>query len=112
MFSGLFRGAMTESATALSPWAYQRNVTKISYYLMTLLNSGFNKKHASSSEILKYLRTAPAKNIDKASFDIYLMVGFINIQYILDLTFNAALTGFPILFPNSTRLFFCPYYRT
>lgn len=65
---------MSESATAISPWAYQHYIKNTSYYLATLLNSEFSKKQANSSEVLHYLRKASAKDIDAASFDIYLMV--------------------------------------
>lgn len=70
---------MSESATAISPWAYQHHIKNISYYLATLLHSNFSKKLANSSEVLHYLTKASAKDIDDASFDIYLMVSYNNL---------------------------------
>lgn len=65
---------MAQSGTALDSWAYQRNIKDLSYYLFTLVNGNYSTNRANSSEILDFLRNAPAKAIDDASFNIYLMV--------------------------------------
>lgn len=68
VFPGLFRAAIAESASALSPWAYQNNLPKVSHYLATLMNPEFKKKKPTSSQLLKFMKSVPAKVIDKASY--------------------------------------------
>lgn len=103
MFPGLFSSAICESATALSPWAYQRFQKEISYALLKMLNKDFNNHQANSSEILQYLKTAPAKDIDKASHAIYLWVSKHVLHFLHKL--KPFFLGFTTIFTNSTRLF-------
>lgn len=67
-FSGLFRAAIAESASALSPWAYQNVLPEVSHYFASLMNPEFLKKKPTSSQLLKYMKSLPAKVIDKASY--------------------------------------------
>lgn len=73
---GLFRAAIGESATALSAWAYQNHLPDVSYYLAGLINPEFKKKRPSSEELLKYMKSLPAKTIDKASYHIDMEVKY------------------------------------
>lgn len=63
--SGLFRGAIMESGSALSPWAYQRNQTEITYRTAQLIDPSFTSR--DSSELLEFLQSVPATAIDNAS---------------------------------------------
>ncbi|KAF7273187.1 hypothetical protein GWI33_014106 [Rhynchophorus ferrugineus] len=62
---GLFRGAIQESGSALSPWAYQRNSTKISYLTAQYVDTNYSG--TTSQELLDFLRSVPASAIDQAS---------------------------------------------
>ncbi|CAG9773114.1 unnamed protein product [Ceutorhynchus assimilis] len=64
--AGLFRGAILSSGTPLCPWAFQRNQTEITYKTASFLNSQFDYNRDSRS-LWTYLKTANAKDIDKAS---------------------------------------------
>ncbi|KAJ8937471.1 hypothetical protein NQ314_011860 [Rhamnusium bicolor] len=65
--NGLFRAAIQESGSAISPWAYQRNQRQITYQTAGYINPIFNTGNVSSRELLDYLVTVPAKEIDDAS---------------------------------------------
>ncbi|XP_072385060.1 esterase E4-like [Diabrotica undecimpunctata] len=71
MSKGLFRGAICESGSALSAWAYQSNQTEISYLLVKLLNPDL--ENASSTEVYEYLKQLPAEKIDRAAHIIQRM---------------------------------------
>ncbi|XP_066255062.1 esterase FE4-like [Euwallacea similis] len=62
---GLFRAAILESGSALSPWAYQRNETEVTYQTAQLIDPDFTSKN--STELLEFLQSVPAASIDKAS---------------------------------------------
>ncbi|XP_056642441.1 juvenile hormone esterase-like [Diorhabda sublineata] len=68
---GLFRGAICESGSAISAWAYQSNQTEISYLLASLLNPSL--KNASSTEVYQYMKQLPAEQIDRAAHIIQKM---------------------------------------
>ncbi|ERL86508.1 esterase FE4 [Dendroctonus ponderosae] len=63
--NGLFRAAIMESGSALSPWAYQRNQTEITYRTAQLIDPSFTS--GDSSELLEFLQSVPAAAIDNAS---------------------------------------------
>ncbi|XP_050301907.1 venom carboxylesterase-6-like [Anthonomus grandis grandis] len=63
---GLYRGAILESGSALSPWAYQRNETEITFMTAQLINSSFTSRN--TTEVLQFLQSASAIDIDNASF--------------------------------------------
>lgn len=54
-----------ESGSALSPWAYQRNQTEITYRTAQLIDPSFTSR--DSSELLEFLQSVPATAIDNAS---------------------------------------------
>ncbi|CAG9819293.1 unnamed protein product [Phaedon cochleariae] len=60
---GLYNSAVCQSGTSLSSWSYQLNYKRNAHHLAVLLDSSFNK-NASSEELLKFLRTVPAEEID------------------------------------------------
>ncbi|XP_030749181.1 acetylcholinesterase-like isoform X2 [Sitophilus oryzae] len=64
---GLFRAAILESGSALSPWAYQRDQVEISYRTAGILNSDFNTNNRNSTQLLEYLQSVTGKEIDGAS---------------------------------------------
>lgn len=63
--AGLFRGAILESGAAISPWAYQRNQTEITYRTAQLIDPTFTSR--DSTELLQFLQSVPAASIDNAS---------------------------------------------
>ncbi|XP_076264549.1 esterase FE4-like isoform X1 [Rhynchophorus ferrugineus] len=68
--TGLFRAAILESGSALSPWGYQRNHVEIAYKTAAILNEAFNETNTNSTELLSFLKTVPARDLDAASFQI------------------------------------------
>ncbi|CAG9819292.1 unnamed protein product [Phaedon cochleariae] len=60
---GLYNSAVCQSGTSLSSWSYQLNYKRNAHHLAVLLDSSF-KKNASSEELLKFLRTVPAEEIN------------------------------------------------
>ncbi|XP_076257208.1 cholinesterase 1-like isoform X3 [Rhynchophorus ferrugineus] len=62
---GLYRAAILESGSALSPWAYQRYAKNISYLTAKYIDADFNG--SNSEELLDFLMAVPASSIDKAS---------------------------------------------
>lgn len=66
---GLFRAAIFESGSALSPWAYQRDQVEITYQTAALLNPDFNENR-NSTQLLEFLQTVSGKEIDEASYNI------------------------------------------
>ncbi|KAJ8940292.1 hypothetical protein NQ318_000114 [Aromia moschata] len=57
LFLGLFRGAISQSGSALCPWAYQRYHKDVAYALATNIDSSFSPT-ASSEELLTFLQNA------------------------------------------------------
>ncbi|KAF7273186.1 hypothetical protein GWI33_014105 [Rhynchophorus ferrugineus] len=66
---GLFRAAILESGSALSPWAYQRNQVEISFQTAAVLNQEF-AENRNSSDLLEYLQSISGKEIDVASAEL------------------------------------------
>nr|WCJ12950.1 carboxylesterase [Dendroctonus armandi] len=66
---GLFRAAILESGSALNPWAYQRDQVEITYQTAALLNAEF-ETNRNSSDLLRFLQSVPAKELDAASYSI------------------------------------------
>lgn len=63
LFSGLFRAAIAQSGSLLCPWTYQRNYKHYAYELARTLNLTTN---ATSQQLLDFLQTIPAKQIQAA----------------------------------------------
>lgn len=66
---GLFRGVILESGAALDPWAYQRDQVEITYQTAALIDSRF-ETNRNSTELLSFLQSVPAKDLDDASYTI------------------------------------------
>ncbi|CAG9861805.1 unnamed protein product [Phyllotreta striolata] len=66
---GLFRAAISQSASILSPWAYQRIYKALAYRVAFYIDNNFDKA-STSEELLKFLQDAPASEINKAGRDI------------------------------------------
>lgn len=60
---GLFRAAIAQSGSSLSPWAYQREYKNIAYELASTLDANF-KVSSDSKELLAFLRGKPALDIN------------------------------------------------
>ncbi|KAJ8937805.1 hypothetical protein NQ314_011711 [Rhamnusium bicolor] len=60
---GLYRGAIAESGSALTPWSYQRNHKEIAYKLASFIDSNFSP-NATSEELLELLQNAPVNEIN------------------------------------------------
>nr|WEM02069.1 esterase [Phaedon brassicae] len=60
---GLYNTAVCQSGTSISAWTYQINYKRNAHRLAELLDSNFNK-NASSEELLQFLRTVPAEEIN------------------------------------------------
>lgn len=69
IFLGLFRGAILESGAALDPWAYQRDQVEITYQTAALIDSRF-ETNRNSTELLSFLQSVSAKDLDEASYTI------------------------------------------
>ncbi|KAJ8977382.1 hypothetical protein NQ317_001983 [Molorchus minor] len=59
---GLFRAAIAQSGSALSPWAYQRHAKDIAYQLAAQFDPTFNRNR-TSLELLELLQSVPEENI-------------------------------------------------
>ncbi|XP_060531015.1 carboxylic ester hydrolase-like [Cylas formicarius] len=66
---GLFRAAIMQSGSALSPLAYQRNQTNITWLTAGQLEPSLPARR-NSTELLEYLKTVPASQLDAASFNV------------------------------------------
>lgn len=70
---GLFRGAILESGSPLSPWAFQRNAREIAFTTASFLNDTVASTNNSQS-LLEYLQYVDGKAIDEASDKYYNLV--------------------------------------
>lgn len=61
-FLGLFRAAISESGSALCPWAYQRGYKDVAYNMATYLDPSFDRS-ASSQQLLTFLQSKTADQI-------------------------------------------------
>ncbi|XP_060525791.1 venom carboxylesterase-6-like [Cylas formicarius] len=68
--AGLFRAAILESGSALSPWAYQRDQRAYTFRTAALLDPKFISSN-DSKQVLDFLLNATARDIDGASQQIY-----------------------------------------
>ncbi|XP_050306074.1 venom carboxylesterase-6-like [Anthonomus grandis grandis] len=66
---GLFRAAIQESGSAVSPWAFQRDQVEITYKTAALLNPEF-ETNRNSTELLSFLQSVSAKELDEASYNL------------------------------------------
>ncbi|KAJ3652658.1 hypothetical protein Zmor_018605 [Zophobas morio] len=64
--NGLFQGAILESGTSISPWAYQRRARQIAFKTASFINSTFENSDDSQA-LLDYLLTVEARDIDSAA---------------------------------------------
>ncbi|CAG9828978.1 unnamed protein product [Diabrotica balteata] len=63
---GLYRAAIAQSGSILSPWTFERNYRDIAYGLSTKLDPTFDPK-ASSQKLLEFLQSKTAKEINDAA---------------------------------------------
>ncbi|KAJ3652282.1 hypothetical protein Zmor_018260 [Zophobas morio] len=63
---GLFRAAILESGSFLSPWAYQRNARRIAFETAGVLNSTFSTSEDSNA-LLEFLQSVSADDLDAAA---------------------------------------------
>ncbi|CAG9769383.1 unnamed protein product [Ceutorhynchus assimilis] len=63
--AGLYRAAILESGSSLSPWAYQRDQAEITFKTAQLIDPSFNSEN--TTELLLFLQSVPAVAIDNAS---------------------------------------------
>ncbi|XP_050306188.1 venom carboxylesterase-6-like [Anthonomus grandis grandis] len=66
---GLFRAAIMESGSAISPWAYQPDQVEITYKTAAILDSKF-ETNRNSSELLEFLQAVSARELDRASYKL------------------------------------------
>ncbi|KAJ8919907.1 hypothetical protein NQ315_006436 [Exocentrus adspersus] len=59
---GLFRGVISESGSALCPWAYQRGAKQVAYDMATFLDPDFSKD-ASSEELVELLQSVTPEEL-------------------------------------------------
>ncbi|KAL1506431.1 hypothetical protein ABEB36_005802 [Hypothenemus hampei] len=64
----LFRAAILQSGSALSPMAFQRNETNYTYKTVKLIDSNFN--YSNSSQLLLFLQNLSATDLDVAAFNV------------------------------------------
>ncbi|KAJ8957066.1 hypothetical protein NQ318_007279 [Aromia moschata] len=64
--AGLFRAAISESASALCDWAYQRNARDVAYGIAAEIDSSFTSDR-SSEDLLQFLQSVDASAIDNNS---------------------------------------------
>lgn len=67
---GLFRAAICQSGSNLSPWSYQRNYKSIAYRLAAYVDSSFDQS-STSEELLAFLQNASADAINNASLQFH-----------------------------------------
>lgn len=64
--ASLFRAAIAQSGSMLTPWSYQRDHKEIAYKVGCVLNTNF-KNTNTSQELLKILRGEPARDINRVA---------------------------------------------
>ncbi|CAG9857131.1 unnamed protein product [Phyllotreta striolata] len=65
---GLFRAAIAQSGTILSPWAYQRHHTEYAYELGSFLDPAFTTEN-TTQELMEYLQSVPPKELNEAAIE-------------------------------------------
>jgi carboxylesterase type B len=65
-FADLFRGAILQSGSFLSPWAFQRKSKEIAFATAAFLNDTF-QTNSDSNALLEFLQGVDAKSLDVAS---------------------------------------------
>jgi carboxylesterase type B len=70
---GLFQGAILESGTFLSPWAFQRRAREIAFTTAAYLNSTFETSDDSQA-LLEFLQSVDARDLDAAAEKYHNMV--------------------------------------
>lgn len=70
---GLFWGVILESGSFLSPWAYQRRSREYAFTTAGLLDEEVGNSN-DSQNLLKFLRSVSAEDLDKASYTLSLTV--------------------------------------
>ncbi|CAH1109552.1 unnamed protein product, partial [Psylliodes chrysocephalus] len=93
---GLFRAAIAQSGSSLSPWAYQREYKNIAYELASTLDANF-KVSSDSKELLAFLRGKPALDINTVAANFKQGIG--NEQIIQGFWFT------PVIEPNHDNAF-------
>ncbi|XP_028149429.2 venom carboxylesterase-6 isoform X1 [Diabrotica virgifera virgifera] len=94
---GLFRAAIAQSGSILSPWTFQRNYRDIAYGLSVQLDPTFDPK-ASSQELLEFLQSKTAEKVNDAAKSMMSQT-FINNQIIQGFQFT------PVIEPNHDDAF-------
>jgi hypothetical protein len=69
----LFQGAILESGTFLSPWAFQRRAREIAFTTAAFLNSTFETSDDSQA-LLEFLQSVDARDLDAAAEKYHNMV--------------------------------------
>lgn len=64
--SGLFQGAILQSGSALSPWAFQRRAREIAFTTASFLNDTFQTNN-NSQDLLDFLLSVEARDLDAAA---------------------------------------------
>lgn len=99
--TGLFRAAICQSGSAISPWAYQRNARSIAYKLATLVSPYFNI-NSTSKELLNFLQSISPSTLSRAAHKLMYDSDFKNVtmrQYIDGLIFA------PVIEPEAEDAF-------
>ncbi|KAJ8937808.1 hypothetical protein NQ314_011714 [Rhamnusium bicolor] len=74
---GLFRGAISESGSALCPWSYQRHHKEIAYKLASSIDKNFSP-NATSEQLLELLQGVTPDQINRVAGG----VGQVSILYL------------------------------
>ncbi|KAJ8973198.1 hypothetical protein NQ317_014625, partial [Molorchus minor] len=78
---GMFRAAIMESGTVLTPWSYQRFARSIAYQTAAALDSTFTEDK-SSQELLELLLNVSAKELQSVAADVKVPTKHINSGFI------------------------------
>ncbi|CAG9857177.1 unnamed protein product [Phyllotreta striolata] len=74
---GLFRAGISQSGSVLCPWGYQRHHKDLAYDLASFVNPNFNRE-SSSEELLSYLQSVPARDLNSAAAGDYPQIWYDN----------------------------------
>ncbi|KAG5868564.1 Para-nitrobenzyl esterase, partial [Gonioctena quinquepunctata] len=66
----LFRAAIAQSGSSLVPWSYQRSHRELAFKVGAALGRNFDQ-NSESQELLEFLRSFPAQDVNKASTTVY-----------------------------------------